>query len=141
MPAGQTLLPWSPGRSFTRQETYKWPQSQRQTLCLIPHKQTPPHPQQHTPTHTHHLPPLCVFSPAAQLRIPRSHWPDSCSLTTPPRPDRLAAVPFPGWPRAEHSGRRSPEVSFDRLCSRSCGLRVPAPPVPTAPSVSKPVLT
>lgn len=64
--------------------------------CLIPHKQTPtPHP----PT-----PPPLYFQPTPQLCIPHPHWLDSSSLTTPPCWDRLAAVPFPGWPRARHSG-------------------------------------
>ncbi|CAB1444313.1 unnamed protein product [Pleuronectes platessa] len=61
--------------------------------CLIPHKQTltTPHP------HHHHTPrpptPPLYFQPTTLLRIPFSHWPDSCSFTTPPRPGQTAG----GW--------------------------------------------
>lgn len=138
-PAGQTMLPWSPGRSLNKQETYKWPQSHRQTPLPDPTQtdhptstQPPPPKATHTHTDTQTTSRPCVFL-APQLSIPCSYWPDSCSLTTPPRPDRLAAVPFPGWPRARHSGRRSPRVSLDQLCSRLRGLRVPAPPCAKRP--------
>ena len=55
-----------------------------------------------------HLPPPSIFSPLLWLRFLPRDWPDSCSLTTPPRRDRLAAVPVPAWPRARHSGMWSP---------------------------------
>lgn len=102
--------------------------------CLIPHKQTPT-PPTHTHIHAHaQLPPhpLCL-QPTTRFSISCSHWSDSGSLTTPPSVDRLAAVPFPGWPRARHSGIWSPEISFNLLCSLSRGLRVPALSAPSAP--------
>lgn len=77
------------------------------SYCLIPHKQTPTPPSTPSPnTRIHTQPPphpLCL-QPTTQFCIFCSHWFDRGSLTTPPRGDRLAAVPFPGWPRARHSG-------------------------------------
>lgn len=101
LPASSAASVSGQGSSSTRQETCEWP---LHTGKPLPDPtQTDTYPPSSTTTTTPPPTPLC-FQPTTQLCIPCSHWLDSCSLTTPPCWDRLAAVPFPGWPRARQCG-------------------------------------